>query len=149
LATLSVPGHDILAFVHAVPTAVKGELALSMLRYRDAVTPDAHAHLIKTVAQWAQTQNITRLNLGLQPLPEDRRSDNSALERAAQGIYKAMEPAMWETEPSTLAETLPLETTSCYLIYPGAASLPAVWSALARIGGSNAWLQIKLSGNRS
>ena len=149
LATLSVPGRDILAFVHAVPTAVKGELALSMLRYRDAVTPDVHDHLIKTLAQWAQTQAITRLNLGLQPLPEDRRSDSLALERAAQGIYKAMEPAMWETEPSTLTETLPLETTPCYLVYPGAASLPAVWSALARIGGSNAWLQIKLSGNRS
>jgi phosphatidylglycerol lysyltransferase len=148
LATLSVKGRDILAFAHAVPTPVKGILALSMLRYRNSVTPDAHDHLIKTLVQWARAQNYERLSLGLQALPENWRSENLALERAAQGIYKAMEPAMWDTGVSTLPEVLPLQTTPRYLVYPGAASLPAVWSALARTGGSTAWLQIKLFGTR-
>jgi phosphatidylglycerol lysyltransferase len=149
LTTLSKQGRDILAFAHAVPTSVNGELALSMLRYRDSVTSDTRDYLIKTLVQWASTQNYARLSLGLQALPEDRRSDNPALERTAQGIYNAMEPAMWETSLSPLTEILPMETTPCYLVYPGAASLPVVWSALARTGGSNAWLQIKLSGNRT
>lgn len=149
LATLSGQGRDILAFAHVIPTSVTGELALSMLRYHDSVSPDTHDYLIKTLVQWARTQNYTRLSLGLQALPEDKRDDNLALERAAQRIYKAMQPAMWETSLSTLSKVLPIETKPCYLVYPGATSLPAVWSALARIGGSNAWLQIKLSSNRS
>ena len=148
LFTLSAQGQDILGFVQAVSTQVgtapdRGELALALLRHRQGLTAVARRQLLVTVATWAKMQGYTRLNLGLHAMPPHLNGDAPARDRVAQVIYKAVEPSLLEGDWSELDQVFTLDPAAlCFLVYPGSVSLPAVWSALARVGGSNVWSQI-------
>jgi len=142
LATLSARGQDILAFVHAVPIPDSQELVVTLLRHRQSLTAVARQQLLITLAAWAKEQGYGRLNLGLHALPPHLNGDSQARDRVAQVIYKAVEPPILESDWPELAQAFTIETAPRFLAYPGSASLPAVWSALARAGGRSVWSQI-------
>jgi phosphatidylglycerol lysyltransferase len=124
LITLSVPGEDLLAFVHLLPTQ-EGEIAVSLIRYREQLSASAHSCLLATAVGWAKTEGAARLNLGLWPLPNPQRDERVALDRMAHMIYTAVEPPVLKINARDLAQTYPLLTSPRYLIYPSSSSLPA------------------------
>lgn len=142
LATLSAKGQDVLAFAHAVPIHENGELVVTLLRHRRGLTAVARQQLLLTLAAWAKAGGYGRLNLGLHALPPHANGDSLARDRVAQVIYKAIEPPILEADWPELAQEFTFDAAPRFLVYPGSASLPAVWSALARAGGGSVWSQI-------
>jgi len=141
LATLSAKGQDILGFIHAVPIYENDELAVTLMRHRQSLTAPARQQLVIALAAWAKADGYGRLNLGLHALPPHLNGDSQARERVAQVIYKAIEPPILEADWPELAQEFTFEAAPRFLAYPGSASLPAVWSALARAGGGSVWSQ--------
>ena len=141
LATLSTQGKDMLAFIHAVPTPTSHQLAVTLFRCRQGFTAVARHQLLLALTQWAKKQGYVSLNLGLHALPPHITGDNQARDRVAQVIYKAVEPPLLEADWPELEKWFAVDAAPRYLVYPGSASLPVVWSALARAGGSSVWSQ--------
>jgi len=112
-------------------------LAIDVLRHRPQIREGTLEMLIVALIQWAQRHNFQTVNLGA-GFPELQ------LDAASNGRARA---ALEDDGDGQVSERLQAVRVRFkprwrprYLVYPGATSLPIVWTAVARERSKEHWL---------
>jgi phosphatidylglycerol lysyltransferase len=129
--------HDaqgwIIAFANLLPEYRRAEVAADLMRRRREVEPGTMDFLFVSLFQWAREQGYTAFNMGLSALsgvgehPED-----PATERILHFIYEHINQFYNFKGLHGYKNKFHPEWSPRYLIYPDAASLPAVWMAVVQ-----------------
>ncbi len=131
----------IIAFANLIPAYACNQVSVDLMRHRRVMENGTMEFLFAALLLWCQEQNYDTLNLGLSLL--------SGVEEAAgaPNAEKAMEYAFDHGQQiynfqslHAYKEKLNPTRSPRFIIFPGFASLPTVWLALARVtGGDNFW----------
>ena len=127
------PDGTIKAFANIVPEYQLNEATIDLMRHVRQTENGIMDYLFVSLFQWAQAQGYATSNLGLSSLAGiGERPDDPAAERALHFIYERVdEPYDFKGLYDFKNKFHPIWSPR-YLVYPGAASLPAVAMAIAR-----------------
>lgn len=134
--TVSTPDGVIMAFATLVVDAEAGRVEVDLLRQRPQAMPGTVQLLLLAVLQWAEVSELKQVNLGVNFL--DSTAD-PATERMLQYIYRGAGQTQTPHRAHQVKARFEPEWRLRYLVYPGAASLPAVWAAVIRVSASVGW----------
>jgi phosphatidylglycerol lysyltransferase len=127
------------AFANIVTGFQASEVTIDLMRHREHVEGGMMDFLFVSLLRWAKAQNYANLNLGLSALSGvGQQSGDPAIERALNYIYRNIDQFYNFQGLHTFKEKFHPSWSPRYLIYPNAASLPAVSTAFLRanLGGS-------------
>jgi phosphatidylglycerol lysyltransferase len=130
------------AFANIVPEYQLSEISIDLMRHRRESENGLMDFLFVSLLQWARAQGYATFNLGLSALAGIGESpEDPALERALRYIYEHVSRFYNFKGLHAFKEKFHPQWSPRYLVYPGAASLPAVVLALARAdaGDNNFW----------
>ena len=120
-------------------------LAVDVLRHRPQIREGTLELLMLTLLQWAQRRGFRQVNLGA-GFPG--MANEAALDSTSH--YLSEPGGGPDGEPQMIARLYDVRTRfgarwmPRYLVYPGATSLPAVWTAVARTSTGDNWLRVYL-----
>ncbi len=126
------------AFANIVTEFQADEVAVDLMRYRHITESGLMDFLFVSLFQWAREQGLAAFNLGLSALSGvGEHSQDPAIERALNYIYRNVSRFYNFRGLHSFKEKFHPTWSPRYLIYPSAASLPAVSVALLRanLGG--------------
>lgn len=126
------------AFANIVTEFQANEVAVDLMRYRHITESGLMDFLFVSLFQWAREQGLAAFNLGLSALSGvGEHSQDPAIERALNYIYRNVSRFYNFRGLHSFKEKFHPTWSPRYLIYPSAASLPAVSVALLRanLGG--------------
>lgn len=126
------------AFANIIIEFQANEVTIDLMRHRTQVESGLMDFLFVSLFQWAREQNYAKFNLGLSALSGVGESfDDPVIERALHYIYKNMNRLYNFRGLHAFKEKFHPAWAPRYLIYPNAASLPAVSISLlnANLGG--------------
>ncbi len=129
--------HDpqgwITAFANILPEYRRAELAVDLMRRRREVEPGTMDFLFVSLFQWAREQGYATFNLGLSALSGvGEHPDDPATERILHFVYEHIDQFYNFKGLHEFKDKFHPEWSPRYLIYPNAASLPAVWMAVVQ-----------------
>ncbi len=116
-------------------------LAVDVLRHRPQIREGTLELLILTILQWAQRRGFQYVNLGA---GYPGMADVAALDGMSRTLTE--QDGNPDGEPQMMARLHEVRSRfgarwmPRYLVYPGATSLPAVWTAVARTSQGDNWL---------
>jgi len=126
-----LPDGSISAFANVIPEFQKNEANIDLMRHRSNAEPGTMDFLFVSLLQWAKEQGYDTFNLGLSALAGvgDEPGD-PAVERALHYVYEHINQFYNFKGLHAFKEKFGPSWSPRYLIYPGAASLPAVVFAM-------------------
>lgn len=126
------------AFANIVTEFQANEVTVDLMRHRQQVEGGLMDFLFVSLFQWARSQNFAAFNLGLSALSGvGEHVEDPTIERALNYIYRNVNRFYNFRGLHTFKEKFHPFWSQRYLVYPGAASLPAVSAAILRanLGG--------------
>ena len=126
------------AFANIVTEFQANEVAVDLMRYRHITESGLMDFLFVSLFQWAREQGVASFNLGLSALSGvGEHSDDPTIERALNYLYRNVNRFYNFRGLHAFKEKFHPTWSPRYLVYPSAASLPAVSVALLRanLGG--------------
>ena len=145
------PGGDICAFASLVPEYRRNEAAVDLMRRLPRVENGTMDFLFAALFSWAKAQGLATFSLGLSALAGvGEHSTAPRTERALRYIYENVNRFYnFKGLHAYKGKFLP-RWEPRFLIYPGAASLPAVATALVRAnsGDNFLWAYLRPQGAR-
>ena len=133
VVVVHTPEGFISAFANLVSEYQKNETAIDLIRRRRQVENGTMEFLFVKIIEWARAHGYATFNLGLSALAgvgED--ADDPTVERALHYIYEHIYQFYNFKGLHAFKSKFHPEWSPRYLVYPGAASLPAVALALIR-----------------
>ncbi len=139
--TVSDANGALLAFANILPEYQRSEASLDLMRRRKDVESGTMDFLFVALLQWAKRQGYESFSLGLSALAGvGERDDDPAAEKALHYIFDHINQFYNFKGLHSYKEKFLPEWCPRYLIYPGAASLPAVAMALVRADSGDDFL---------
>jgi phosphatidylglycerol lysyltransferase len=133
IMAVSTPEGLITAFANLIPTYHCNTVALDLMRRREDVLGGTMDFLLAKMIAWASEEGYKSFNLGLSALSGvGEHSQDPVFERGMHYIYEHLNQFYNFKGLHSFKEKFHPEWSPRYLIYPGAASLPAVALALVR-----------------
>lgn len=130
---IRTPVGIISAFANILTEYSRNEATIDLMRHRKNIENGTMEFLFVTLLQWAQKQGYATFNLGLSGLAGvGEHSNDPSIEKALHFIYKHVNQFYNFKGLHAFKEKFHPEWSPRYLIYPSAASLPAVALALVR-----------------
>jgi len=127
------PEGTISAFANLVPKYTLNEISVDLMRHRSKVIPGTMDYLFVALFEWARERGYATFNLGLSSLSGiGEHNEDPAIEKGLHFIYEHVNQFYNFKGLHAFKEKFHPEWSPRYLIYPGAASLPAVAAALIR-----------------
>jgi len=127
------PEGTISAFANLIPEYTLNELSVDLMRHRNNVIPGTMDFLFVALFEWARERGYATFNLGLSSLSGiGEHNEDPAIEKGLHYIYEHVNQFYNFKGLHTFKEKFHPEWSPRYLIYPGAASLPAVAAELLR-----------------
>ncbi len=135
---------QISAFANVVPEYQRREIAVDLMRRREAVENGTMDFLFASLLEWAKQQGYASFSLGLSALSGvGEHSDDPVIERALRYIFEHMNQFYNFKGLHAFKSKFHPNWEYRYLMYPGAASLPLVAATLARADArDDFWLPI-------
>ena len=133
VVVVHTPEGFISAFANLVSEYQKNEIAIDLIRRRRQVENGTMEFLFVKIIEWARAHGYATFNLGLSALAgvgED--ADDPTVEKALHYIYEHIYQFYNFKGLHAFKSKFHPEWSPRYLVYPGAASLPAVALALIR-----------------
>lgn len=137
---MAVHGPDgrVTAFANIIPEYQVNEVTIDLMRRRAGSVPGTMDFLFVRLLQWARDRGYATFNLGLSPLAGvGLRPDASPAEHALHYLYEHLNQVYSFAGLHAFKEKFAPQWAPRYLIYPGAASLPAVALAVIRADASD------------
>lgn len=132
------PEGTISAFANLVPEYTLNEISVDLMRHRNHVIPGTMDFLFVALFEWARERSYATFNLGLSSLSGiGEHNEDPAIEKGLHFIYEHVNQFYNFKGLHAFKEKFHPEWSPRYLIYPGAASLPAVAAALIRADSGN------------
>ncbi len=125
IAAVYTPGGRISAF--AVILLVNQHLGIDLLRYRSPMKKGTLVFFVSSLLQWAKEQQGDIFHLGVKATEE--KEPLARVLAVAQGridVFSQLDGL------ENLVEQAVIRPEPCYLAFPGAASLPAIWMVLSQ-----------------
>jgi phosphatidylglycerol lysyltransferase len=133
LALVRTPEGTVSAFANIVPEYQLNEVTIDLMRRRRTILSGTVDFLLVSLFFWAKEQGYATFNLGLSPLANvGTQPGDPPIEHV---IHQVFEHGNWFYDFKGLHDfksKFQLSWTPQYLVYPGAGSLPSVFSALVR-----------------
>ena len=128
------PSGLLSAFATIVFDREGGQATVDLLRHRPQPAAGTLELLLSAVIRWAQAEGFTSVNLGISYV------DVPADPATAQMLRYVYRSAAFSVGPvQEVKAKFEPEWVPRYLVYPGAASLPAVWTAVIRVSSTGSW----------
>ena len=133
IAAVHDPQGWVTAFANLLPEYQRDEFAVDLMRRRREVEAGTMDFLFVSLFKWARERGCGTFNLGLSALSGvgDRPSD-PATERMLHFVYEHIDTFYNFKGLHEFKNKFHPEWSPRYLIYPNAASLPAVWIAVVQ-----------------
>jgi phosphatidylglycerol lysyltransferase len=132
MVVLNPAGHPV-AFANIVPEYRAKECAIDLMRHHPDAASGAMELLLVSLLQWAKEQGFETFNLGLSALSGvGERPDDAAIERAMHFAYQHVNQFYSFRGLHAFKAKFHPTWSPRYLVYPGAAVLPEVATALVR-----------------
>lgn len=129
------------AFANLIPEYQKNEATLDLMRRRQDAEPGTMDFLFTTLLLWCQARGYDTFNLGLSALSGVGESPSDpAAEKALHYVYDHINQFYNFRGLHAFKEKFNPNWEPRYLVFPSYASLPAVWTALARVGSGDDFL---------
>jgi phosphatidylglycerol lysyltransferase len=126
------------AFANIIPEYQASEVTIDLMRHRHQAEKGQMDFLFVSLFEWAKEQGYATFNLGLSALSGIGESPaDPAIERALHYIYEHMNQFYNFKGLHEFKDKYDPTWSPRYLIYPGAASLPAVTIAMIRADSGN------------
>ena len=139
--TVRLPGGAVSAFANIVSEYQCNEITIDLMRHRSGVENGIMDFLFVSLFEWARAQGYATFNLGLSSLAGvGEASDDPVIERALHYIYEHINQFYNFKGLHAYKAKLHPEWSPRYLVYPGAASLPAVVIALIQADSGSGFL---------
>ncbi|MCC7352838.1 MAG: bifunctional lysylphosphatidylglycerol flippase/synthetase MprF [Anaerolineae bacterium] len=136
--TVCLPERSISAFANIVPEYRCNEVTIDLMRHRSEVENGIMDFLVVSLFEWAKTQGYATFNLGLSSLAGvGEAADDPVIERGLHYIYEHINRFYNFKGLHAYKAKFHPEWSPRYLVYPGAASLPAVVVALIQADSGN------------
>ncbi len=133
IVLVSSPEHRVSAFANIVPEYRLNESSIDLMRHRRDAPPGTMDFLFVSLIEWARTKGYDSFNLGLSSLAGvGEEPHDPALEKALHFIYEHVNSFYNFKGLHSFKAKFNPRWSPRYLIYPGAASLPAILAGLAR-----------------
>jgi len=146
---VQTPQGTISAFANLVPEYTLNEVSVDLMRHRNNVVPGTMDYLFVALFEWARERGYTTFNLGLSSLSGiGEHNEDPAIEKGLHFIYEHINQFYNFKGLHAFKEKFHPEWSPRYLIYPDAASLPAVAAALIRADSGDQSLMELLKGIR-
>lgn len=139
--TVHGPEGEVTAFANVVPEYQLNGLTVDLMRHRGELEPGTMDFLFVSLLQWSKEHGYDTFNLGLSSLSGvgDRSSD-PAIERALHVIYEHVDRYYNFKGLHQFKSKFHPRWEPRYLVHPGLARLPAVWTAIMRANGGDDFL---------
>lgn len=149
VAVVYAPGNKISAFMNIIPEYQRNEASLDLMRRRQRIENGVMDFLFISAFDWAKKKGRSTFSLGLSALfGVGQTSEDPAVERALGLIYESGNRFFYNFQGlHSFKEKFHPKWEPRYLIYPGAAALPAVAVSLIRAhsGDNFIWAYLKES----
>lgn len=123
----------ITAFANLVPEYQANETSIDLMRHRVEAEHGTMEFIFASMFQWAKEQGYATFSLGLSALSgTGERSDDPAVDRAIHYLFEHLNRFYNFKGLHEFKEKFHPDWQPRYLIYPGAASLPSVVTAIVR-----------------
>jgi phosphatidylglycerol lysyltransferase len=133
LMTVQSPEGRVVAFANVVSEYRKDEVTIDLMRHRREIEPGTMDFLFLALLEWAREQGCDTFNLGLSSLAGvGERTSDPAVERAMHFVYEHIDQFYDFKGLHAFKAKFQPEWSPRYLIYPSAATLPAILAALLR-----------------
>jgi phosphatidylglycerol lysyltransferase len=133
--------ETISAFANIIPEYTLNEVSVDLMRHRSSVVPGTMDYLFVALFEWARQRGYATFNLGLSSLSGiGEHEEDPAIEKGLHFIYEHVNQFYNFKGLHAFKEKFHPIWSPRYLIYPGAASLPAVAAALIRADSGNTLL---------
>jgi len=140
------PEGWISAFANIVPEFQRNEATVDLMRHRPEVENGTMDFLFVSLFEWARAQGYATFNLGLSSLSGvGEHADDPAVERAMHFVYQHVNQFYNFRGLHAFKEKFQPAWSPRYLIYPGAASLPVILTAMMRASSGDRRLVRSLS----
>lgn len=149
VAAVHAPDGMVAAFANIVPEFRKNEASLDLMRRRETIPNGTMEFLFASIFQWAKAQGYATFNLGLSALSGvGERPDDPVPERMLHFIYEHINQFYNFQGLHKFKEKFTPAWEPRYLIYPGAAALPGLLTALVKVHSSEnfMWEYLKKPG---
>lgn len=135
------PQGQISAFANVVPEYLRNEVAVDLMRRREAVENGTMDFLFVSLLEWARQQGYAGFSLGLSALSGiGEHSDDPVVERALRYIFQHVNQFYNFKGLHAFKDKFHPQWRPRYLVYPGPASLPLIATALVRAdSGDDFW----------
>ena len=131
-----------IAFANVISEYQLNETSVDLMRHRRQVEHGVMEFLFVALFEWARKSGYTTFNLGLSALAGvGERSEDAALEHAMHYIYQHVDQFYDFQGLHQFKAKFHPEWSPRYLVYPGAASLPAVAIALIRADSGDGFVR--------
>jgi phosphatidylglycerol lysyltransferase len=127
------PQGQVNAFANIIPEYQRREVSIDLMRHRRETENGLMDFLFVSLIQWAKEQGCSTFSLGLSALSGlGEHSDDPAIERALHYIYEQVDQFYNFKGLHAFKAKYHPSWEPRYLIYPSAASLPAIALAMAQ-----------------
>lgn len=129
------------AFVNLVPEYQANALAIDLMRRRRETEAGTMDFLFLTLLEWSRAHGYATCHLGLSALAGvGEQPDDPAVEKALHYVYDHVNQFYNFQGLHTFKEKFHPLWSPRYLVFPGYAALPAVWTTLAQVSsGDDFW----------
>lgn len=146
IAAVHDPQGWITAFANIIPEYRRDEVTADLMRRRREVEPGTMDFLFVSLFQWAREQGCATFNLGLSALSGvGEHPNDSTTERILHFVYEHINQFYNFKGLHDFKNKFHPEWSPRYLIYPNAASLPAVWMAVVQANSGTGGLLQEIS----
>lgn len=122
------------AFANLIPEYTRNETSIDLMRYRPEAEPGTMDFLFAELFTWARNQGFATFNLGLSSLAGvGEHSNDPLVEKGLHFVYEHVNQFYNFKGLHEFKEKFHPQWSPRYLVYPGAASLPAIAAALILI----------------
>lgn len=124
------------AFANIVPEYARREVSIDLMRRRQEVENGTMEFLFGNLLLWSKEQGYDTFNLGLSSLSGvGEAADDPTVEKAMHYVYDHINQFYNFQGLHTFKEKFNPTWEPRFIVFPGYASLPAVWLTLAQAGG--------------
>ena len=132
------PDGRLTAFANLLHAIGRNEISIDLMRHIDDLEPGTMDYLFIELLGWAKEQGYARFNLGLSALSGvGEQTDDPAIERSLRFIYEHVNRFYNFKGLHHFKSKFHPQWEPRYLVHPGPASLPAVWTAIMRANGGD------------
>ena len=127
------PEGQITAFANILSEHRRNEATIDLMRRKSETEPGTMEFLFASLFRWAREQGYATFNLGLSSLSGvGEFPDDPAIERTLHYIYEHVNQFYNFKGLHAFKDKFHPTWSPRYLVYPSAASLPVIWTAMAR-----------------